>query len=72
MINLPNSPKFSLHQQVHFLGGDGKILFCQPDGGNWLYGVEMPLGQESDMGRIGHETIVLVEETELHTVKQTD
>ena len=65
MLNLLNPPKFSVHQQVQFIGGNGTILFSQPDGGHWLYGVEMPFGTESALGRIGHETIVLMSETEL-------
>ncbi len=65
MKSLTKAPKFAASQQVHFLGGKGRILFCQPDGKNWLYGVEMPLGKEPDMGRIGAETIILMMEGEL-------
>ena len=72
MINLSTTPKFSQDQQVHFLGGNGTILFCLVDGGHWLYGVKMPEGKESDIRRIGYETIVLVSETELYTVKETE
>ena len=70
MKNLDSTPpKFSQHQQVHFLGGKGTILFCQPDAGYWLYGVEMPVATEPDIERIGSETVILVPETELYTVE---
>ena len=66
---ISTSPKFNLQQQVSFLGGQGKILFYQPDGQHWLYGVEMPLGTKPEMGRIGAETIVLISERELYTIR---
>ncbi len=73
MNNLSSSPpKFSQHQKVHFLGGNGTILFCQPDAGDWLYGVEMPVTTESDMGRVGCETVILVPEIELYSVNDTE
>ena len=72
MKTLSTSPKFCPHQQVHFLGGNGTIRFFHPDGNNWLYGVEMPLGTEPDLGRIGHETVVLIPETELYVLQATE
>ncbi|MEM9510243.1 MAG: hypothetical protein AAGA16_21590 [Cyanobacteria bacterium P01_E01_bin.35] len=65
MLKLINQPKFREEQQVQFVGGSGTISYKQSDGGQWLYGVEMPLGAEPDMGRIGYETIVLIPESEL-------
>ena len=65
-------PKFSQYQQVHFLGGNGTILFCQPDAGDWLYGVEMPITTESDMDRVGYETVILVPEIELYPVNNKE
>ena len=65
MNQLLNAPKFQEQQQVSFAGGQGRILSLQADGIDWLYSVEMPLGVEPDMGRIGYETIVLMSEAEL-------
>ncbi len=65
MNQLLNAPKFQEQQQVSFAGGQGRILALQADGIDWLYSVEMPLGVEPDMGRIGYETIVLMSEAEL-------
>ena len=67
MSQLLNAPKFREQQQVCFTGGQGTILSLQADGVDWLYSVEMPLGLEPDMGRIGYETIVLMSETELNS-----
>ena len=67
MNQLLNAPKFREQQQVCFAGGQGKILSLQADGIDWLYSVEMPLGVEPDMGRIGYETIVLMSESELNS-----
>ncbi len=65
-------PKFSQYQQVHFLGGNGTILFWQPNAGDWLYGVEMPITTESDMDRVGYETVILVPEIELYPVNNKE
>ena len=62
-------PKFRPFQQVYFLGGMGKIISCFADAGKWMYAVEMPLGQEPDMGRIGSETIILMQETEIYQIE---
>ncbi len=71
--NLSSSPpKFSQHQKVQFLGGNGTIVSCQPDAGYWLYGVEMPVTTELDMGRVGSETVILVPEIELYLVNNAD
>ena len=67
-----NPPQFSQYQQVHFLGGNGIIVSCQPDAGNWLYGVKMPITTEADMGRVGSETVILVPEIELYLVNNAD
>ena len=67
MSQLLNAPKFREQQQVCFAGGQGTILSLQADGIDWLYSVEMPLGAEAEMGRIGYETIILMPETELNS-----
>ena len=58
-------PKFCPFQQVHFLGGMGKIVSRFTEAGKWMYAVEMPLGEKPEVGRIGSETIVLMQETEI-------
>ncbi len=67
-----NPPKFSQHQQVQFLGGNGIIVFCEPNAGNWLYGIEMPLVTETKMNRVGSETVILLPEIELYSVNNTE
>lgn len=67
--NTQTKPKFRPFQQVYFLGGMGKIMYCFADAGKWMYGVEMPLGKEPHIGRIGSETIILMQENEIHAIK---
>ncbi|VEP17878.1 conserved hypothetical protein [Hyella patelloides LEGE 07179] len=67
MKTVSTTPKFSPEQKVHFWGGKGTILFCQPNAGDWLSGVEMPREIEPDRVRIGSETRVLIGESELKT-----
>ena len=67
--NPQTQPKFRPFQQVYFLGGMGKIISCFTDHGKWMYSVEMPLGKEPNMGRIGSETIILMPETEIYQIE---
>ena len=66
--NNQTQPKFLPFQQVHFLGGMGKIVSCFTDSGKWMYAVEMPLGKEPEVGRIGSETIILMQEAEIKRI----
>jgi hypothetical protein len=60
--------QFSYNQQVYFLGGIGTIKdFCF-DGGTWRYTIEMPLGPEPEMGRIGAETQIVLEEIDIQAI----
>jgi len=52
---------------VCFVGGVGKIRSCRPESGTWTYVVEMELGPEPDMGRVGSETMILLE-ADIHEV----
>lgn len=61
-------PKFSKKQKVGFVGGTGTIKNCLPESGTWTYAVEMELGPEPEMGRVGSETTVLFHETDIHQV----
>lgn len=58
-------PKFSLEQFVRFIGGEGKVREFHTDAGRWSYLVEMEMGEEPEMGRIGYETMILMPETDL-------
>lgn len=61
-------PKFQKNQQVSFIGGIGKILNCQVDASAWTYAVEMEMGPEPSMGRVGPETTIWLYETEIEDV----
>lgn len=59
------SPRFSKEQLVCFIGGIGTIKNYQLDSRSWTYAVEMELGPEPDMGRIGSETTILLNEVDI-------
>lgn len=62
------SPRFNRSETVCFLGGIGTIKSFQPTSGTWMYRVEMELGPEPEMGRIGSETTVLLYESDIDEV----
>jgi hypothetical protein len=57
--------KFALTQRVKFVGGEGIVRNFKFEAGNWIYLVEMPLELEPKFGRIGAETMVVLNEREL-------
>jgi hypothetical protein len=59
------APRFSTNQTVRFLGGCGTIKDYRSDSGTWTYAVEMEMGPEPDVGRIGLETTVLLHESDI-------
>lgn len=61
-------PQFGKEEQVLFVGGSGKIKSCFRQSGMWLYLVEMELGPEPEMGRIGPETTIVLHQTELQPI----
>lgn len=65
---VPVLPKFNRSETVSFLGGIGTIKSFQPTSGTWMYRVEMELGPEPEMGRIGSETTVLLYESDIDKV----
>jgi hypothetical protein len=65
---LLTKPRFSKDQMVCFVGGVGTIRSCRPESGTWTYVVEMELGPEPDMGRVGSETRILLIEADIHAV----
>ncbi|MBH8564540.1 hypothetical protein I8748_20530 [Nostoc sp. CENA67] len=58
-------PRFKKEQQVSFVGGLGIIKDYLPEAGTWTYLIEMEMGLEPEMGRIGNETRVLLPETDI-------
>jgi hypothetical protein len=61
-------PKFTAAQRVYFVGGVGTIKNCRPEAGTWTYVIEMELGPEPEMGRVGSETTILLHEADLREV----
>lgn len=62
-------PKFNHNQPVRFIGGEGTVKHFRPDAGSWLYTVQMEMGPEPEMGRIGYETTVVLSETDLSALE---
>ncbi|MBD2460315.1 hypothetical protein H6G89_04590 [Oscillatoria sp. FACHB-1407] len=62
------APRFCRDQAVRFLGGEGTIKSYQSDAGHWTYLVEMPMGPEPEMGRIGYETTITLLESDLEAL----
>lgn len=65
MTVVATKPRFQKEQQVSFLGGLGVIKGYLPEAGTWTYLIEMEMGLEPEMGRIGSETRVLLPETDI-------
>ncbi len=61
-------PRFRKNQRVCFVGGVGTIRYCRSEVSTWTYAVEMEMGPEPDMGRIGSETTILLHEADIHEV----
>lgn len=61
--------RFKYDQKVYFTGGIGIVKDCCFDSGRWFYTIEMPLGVEPNMGRIGPENQILLEEMEVQAIK---
>ena len=57
--------RFQPAQRVRFVGGEGIVRNLKLETGTWKYLVEMPMGDEPSFGRVGAETMVLLNETEL-------
>ena len=57
--------RFQPAQRVRFVGGEGLVRKLKIETGTWKYLVEMPLGDEPSFGRVGPETMILLNETEL-------
>ena len=59
-------PKFSQGQTVEFIGGMGMVVKCSQNSKTCAYLVEMEMGEEPEMGRIGYETTILLFESDLN------
>lgn len=68
MISGMTKPKFSRNQVVCFVGGSGKIKNYQSHAGEWFYAIQMDMGPEPEMGRVGYETTILLDEIDIATV----
>ncbi|MCC5651736.1 hypothetical protein LC609_18265 [Nostoc sp. XA013] len=58
-------PKFCKGQKVEFIGGLGTIIQYFHSSECWSYLLEMEMGSEPKMGRIGCETTILLFETDI-------
>ncbi|MEH1919883.1 hypothetical protein [Nostoc sp.] len=58
-------PIFCHTQRVRFLGGEGLVKSYKSESESWIYLIEMPLGLEPHSYRVGVETMVLLNETDL-------
>lgn len=68
--NLMASPLFSQNQIVQFIGGQGIVKSCQAGANAWNYLIEMAMGPEPPMGRIGYETTILLTEADIQSLIQ--
>lgn len=57
--------QFRKGQKVSFIGGSGTVKNYLSEFSNWFYLVEMEMGPEPEMGRIGYETTILLSQTDL-------
>jgi hypothetical protein len=64
-LNYPLERLYEKNRKVNFLGGEGIVRSSSFEGGTWKYLVEMPQGKEPTFGRVGAETMVLLNEREL-------
>ncbi|MFN6561346.1 MAG: hypothetical protein RMY28_016345 [Nostoc sp. ChiSLP01] len=61
-------PKFSNGQTVSFMGGEGIINNYRFESGNWDYLVQMPMGPEPEMGRVGYQTTIWLSEVDIYSL----
>ncbi|MDZ8226331.1 hypothetical protein [Nostoc sp. ChiVER01] len=58
-------PKLCKGQRVRFIGGEGIIKNYRFESRCWEYLVEMPMGPEPEMGRVGYETMIWLSEVDI-------
>ncbi|MBW4516401.1 MAG: hypothetical protein KME11_14420 [Timaviella obliquedivisa GSE-PSE-MK23-08B] len=59
------APSFCHTQRVSFVGGAGIVRNFKSESGTWTYLIEMELGVEPEFGRVGAETMVVLNEADL-------
>lgn len=64
-------PRYCRGQRVNFIGGSGTIKGYRPEACNWFYLVEMEMGPEPEMGRIGDETTIMLNQFDLMLQENT-
>ena len=62
---LMSAPIFQQTQRVRFIGGEGIVRDFKPESGDWSYDIEMASGPEPTFGRVGAETMIVLNEAEL-------
>jgi hypothetical protein len=62
-------PNFRPTQQVTFVGGEGVVQNFKFESGTWSYLIEMALGVEPEFGRVGAETMVVLNEGDLRAAQ---
>ncbi len=65
MTAMSTAPRFQRGQMAAFIGGQGVIKNYQLEAGSWAYVIEMEMGPEPEIGRVGCETTVCLFETDL-------
>ncbi|MEH2311948.1 MAG: hypothetical protein V7K35_11220 [Nostoc sp.] len=58
-------------QIVSFIGGEGMIKNYRFESGSWEYLVEMPMGPEPEMGRVGYETMIWLPEVDISSLRNS-
>lgn len=67
--SISKTGQFHRGQTVCFVGGKGTIRSSKLESGNWTHLVEMEMGPEPEVGRIGYETTIWLFESDLNTVE---
>ncbi len=65
ITTLTRAPSFRPTQCVRFEGGEGIVRDFKSESGNWTYLAEMALGTEPPFGRVGAETMIVLNETDV-------
>jgi hypothetical protein len=64
-VTVSTVPHFRKGQAVKFVGGVGTVKSHYLNSSTWTYLVEMAMGPEPEMGRVGYETTLLLNEADL-------
>lgn len=64
-------PQFRREQRVNFIGGSGTIKSYWTEAGSWSYLVEIEMEPKPEMGKIGYETTILLNQSDLMLQKNS-